>query len=67
MKMWAGLDMDNETIGACVSELGDEQIRVGDHQMNMERQGGDGFQPFDDRWPNSQVRYEMAVHHIDMQ
>ena len=42
-------------------------FRLGDHQMRVQRQIGKTPQRLDNRQPVGQIRYEIAVHHIQVQ
>src|SRR2546425_7209047 len=59
-----GFDMDCEIGRARFGELPDEGVRVGHHQVDVERQGNDLAEGFDDGRSDGQVRDEVAVHDI---
>src|SRR5437867_8735237 len=56
--------MDREIGRARFGELPDEGVRVRHHQVDVERQGSDLAEGFDDGRSDGQVRDEMAVHDI---
>src|SRR5262245_28109680 len=66
MQMRAGLRMHEQVVGARIDECLDERINRGDHQMYVERQSGPRPQALQDRWAEADVRYKVAVHHIEM-
>jgi hypothetical protein len=62
-----GLDVDRDNVGPRVDELVDERRRPRDHHVHVERQIGLATHGFDDRHAVSDVRHEVAVHHIKVQ
>ena len=59
--------MHGQIVGAGGGELTQEDIGIRNHQVNVEGKLGHFLQRFDDRWTDRQVRYEMAVHDVDVQ
>ena len=63
----ANLDVDRHQIGPRLAERLDEAVRVGDHQVHVQSQIGDPPDRLDDRDPDAQVGYEVAVHHVQVE
>ena len=64
MQVRTGFDMDREIGRARFGELPDECVRVRHHQVDVERQGSDLVEGFDDGRSDGQVRNKVAVHDI---
>ena len=58
--------MDGQDIRPGGDEVLDVLVRVGDHQMYVERQARHFAQRLDDRRADRDIRHEMPVHDVDM-
>ena len=67
VQMRAGFRMHQDMVGPGISERRDERINRLDHQVHVERQSAVGTQALQDRWPEADVRDEVAVHDIEVQ
>ena len=61
------LGMEGDVVGAGLGVRGRPAVRVVDHQMAVHRDVGRLQQRLDHRQPDGQVRYEVVVHHVDVQ
>ena len=58
--------MNGDDIGTRFGKIAHIGIDGRDHQMHIENLGAVRAQGFNDSRANRQIRYEMPVHHIDM-
>ena len=58
--------VDRDHRGAGVGERLDVAVRLLNHQVHIERDGGDAPKRFHDRRTHRDVRDEVAVHHVDV-
>ena len=61
------LDMDRDPGGAGLHERLDVRIRVLNHQVDVERHGGDPVDGPHDQRTERDVRHEMAIHDVEVQ
>ena len=61
-----GLIVHGDDVRACLDEVVEVLIRVGDHQMYVEDLVGRLAQALDDRRADGDVRYEMTVHYVNV-
>ena len=64
--MAAGFDLDGDHVGAGFGEGGDELVGILDHEVAVEREGGDGADGLDDGRAEGDVGDEVAVHDVDV-
>ena len=62
--MRARLDVHRQVRRAGFRKFVNELVWVGDHQVDVEREGRDFANGFDDRRADRQVWDEMSVHHV---
>ncbi len=62
-----GLPVDADPVGAGGEEVAQQPVRIGDHEMDVERQAGVPAQRRDHRDADGQVGHEVAVHDVDVQ
>lgn len=60
------LAMHRNDIGTSLDKVRNEQLRLDNHEMYVERLFSDGAQGIDDEGPNGDVRDEAAVHNVDV-
>jgi hypothetical protein len=63
----AGFLMNRNPIGSGFGKLGNEKVRVFDHEVTIDRHLNDFTQPRDDRGTDGDVGNEVAVHNVDME
>nr|ABZ09360.1 hypothetical protein ALOHA_HF4000APKG7H23ctg3g25 [uncultured marine microorganism HF4000_APKG7H23] len=56
--------MDCQHVGPCRCELGDQALRLHDHQMHVQGQRGMRPDGLYHRRADGQIRHEAAVHHV---
>jgi hypothetical protein len=66
MQVRQHLDVHGEPCGAGLDERIEIPIRILDHQVHVERPGGDPRDGLDHGRPNREVGHEVTVHHIDV-
>src|SRR4051794_37873732 len=66
MQVEVAFPMHEKRIRAGFDELGDESIRVRDHQVCLQWKSRHTPQRSNDRRPHRDVRYKMAVHDVDV-
>lgn len=66
MDVRAGLVMHGDAVRAGLRERIEIRIDGGDHQMDVERLGGDAAHRLHDRGAERDVGHEMPVHDVDM-
>ena len=66
MRVGTRFGMDGDDVGTRCGKCLKVGIDRRDHQMDVEGLGAVGFQRFDHRRADGDVRHEMPVHHVDM-
>ena len=66
VQMGQDFDVDRDHRGAGAREGVDVAVRVGDHQVHIERHVRDALQRSHDRRADGDVRDEVSVHHVDV-
>ena len=66
MQVGQDLDVHGDHGGTRRGKRFDVPVRVGDHQVNIQRDLRDPLQRSDHRWADRDVRHEVAVHDVDM-
>ena len=61
------LDVDGDQIGARLAKLLHIAVRLGNHQMHIQRQTRPTAYGLHDRQPKTQIGHKVAVHDIQMQ
>ena len=64
--MGKDFDVDGDHRGASAREGVDVAVRVGDHQVHIERDVRDALQRSNHRRSDRDIRDEVSVHHIDV-
>src|SRR5690606_1511652 len=66
MQVRGCLDMERQRVSARLGKVLQVAVRLGDHQVNVERQVRHRADGLDDDRPHGNVRYKVPIHHIDM-
>ena len=66
VQVGVALPVHQERIGTRLAEFVQEQVRVGNHHVSLQRQSCHPPQRLDDDRAKRDVRHKMAVHHIHM-
>ena len=64
MQIVVALPVDQKRIGAGRGELLQEEVRVRDHQVDLEREPRHPPKRLDDRRAHREIRHEVPVHHV---
>ncbi len=67
VEVGAGLDVDGEPVASRLCERFEERVRVGYHEMRVERQICPGTDRAHEARPEREVGDEVAVHHVDVE
>ncbi len=66
VQVGTGFDVDGQAISAGPGKIGDERLRPLDHQVNVQRQGGDRPDGLHNGRADGEVGHKLAIHHVDM-
>ena len=59
--------MNGQQVSFTETEVAEYQVWIGDHQMDVHRDGGLCLDRLDRIGAECKVRHEMAVHHVDVE